>query len=902
MDRTLYSFRFGTAEFDESRFELKVAGLPVEVERRAMEVLSYLLRHAGEVVTKEELLREVWAGRITVDKVLPNAITKLRRALGEENARRITTQARIGYRLDGTVSRTAVGRHAGGSIELGAGQAVPGRPSFLLRRALGVHRGSEVWLAEHAKTREKRVYKFALDAERLRGLQRETTLLRVLHDSLADSRRFVGLVDWNFAEAPYFVECDYGGDNLLDWAATSLAALDVAQRIALFLQVVEAVDAAHSVGVLHKDIKPSNILVSDGPDGPSLRLTDFGSGRMLEPDRLQALGITRQGLTVTEDVATDAYSGTPLYLAPEVFAGQAPTVRSDVYALGILLYQLLTSRLREPMASSWEADIDDPLLREDIRLATDGDPERRLASAAALGDRLRRLDQRRAMLRESAAAEAEAARAREALVRSRVRRPFVLALLAALTLGLALALWLEQGAQRARAKAEAELARAAAMLQFVEEDLVSRANPLILGKGPEATIKDVLIAARDRLDTRFADQPLTGAALRQSFATLFDTLDLWAEAESEARLALAVYERETGADSDGAREARAMLARMLSRQSRFAEASRELERLAAPAAPGGELQRRYLLALATSTYQLARADFAAAVPELREALAAYDALRPAGGMQRDSLTLELVVALGLSGRLAESVAVYEDFVAALATRAEDTTLLRALAQLAVARSLSLGGDHARAEALLREAREVVVAQLGSEHVRHLGLLNELMGVYFRQADWDRALPIARDLHQRMRAKHGDAQSMSWTTLGNLGRTLYEAGRTAEASSTLREAHTRLAALVGEDNPQVQDIAFALASSELALGRRESARSLLAGLDPLQLEKGRATGSWAASVSLLRGMLAAADGEGAAARRALQQGLAQFGDGGGYTHRRLLADAQAALAALPAAAD
>ena len=69
-----YTWRFGTAEFDEARFELRVGGLPVEVERRALDVLAYLLRHAGEVVTKDELLREVWAGRVTVDKVLPNAV------------------------------------------------------------------------------------------------------------------------------------------------------------------------------------------------------------------------------------------------------------------------------------------------------------------------------------------------------------------------------------------------------------------------------------------------------------------------------------------------------------------------------------------------------------------------------------------------------------------------------------------------------------------------------------------------------------------------------------------------------------------------------------------------------------------------------------------------------------
>ena len=151
-ERPHYCYRFGSAEFDEARFELRVAGLPVDVERRALEVLAYLLRHAGEVVTKEELLREVWAGRITVDKVLPNAVNKLRRALGEANAERLLTQARIGYRLDGAVERIAVGRRLASQLELSAGRPVPGRENFLLRRQLGSNRGSEVWLARRRPT------------------------------------------------------------------------------------------------------------------------------------------------------------------------------------------------------------------------------------------------------------------------------------------------------------------------------------------------------------------------------------------------------------------------------------------------------------------------------------------------------------------------------------------------------------------------------------------------------------------------------------------------------------------------------------------------------------------------------------------------------------------------------
>ncbi len=143
MERNAFSYRFGTAEFDEARFELRVAGLPVEVERRALEVLAYLLRHAGEVVTKDELLREVWAGRVTVDKVLPNAVNKLRRALGEANAGHISTQARLGYRLDGPVHRTAVGRQLASELEFVAGQPVAGRENFILQRQLGRTAGSE---------------------------------------------------------------------------------------------------------------------------------------------------------------------------------------------------------------------------------------------------------------------------------------------------------------------------------------------------------------------------------------------------------------------------------------------------------------------------------------------------------------------------------------------------------------------------------------------------------------------------------------------------------------------------------------------------------------------------------------------------------------------------------------
>ena len=123
----------------------------------------------------------------------------------------------------------------------------------------------------------------------------------------------------------------------------------------MFLHVVDAVTAAHSVGVLHKDLKPTNVLVAAMPSGGWLvRVTDFGSSRLLEPERLAELGITQLGLTMTASVLSDSGSGTPLYLAPELLTGAPPTVRSDVYALGVMLYQFLVGDFRKQLTPGWE--------------------------------------------------------------------------------------------------------------------------------------------------------------------------------------------------------------------------------------------------------------------------------------------------------------------------------------------------------------------------------------------------------------------------------------------------------------------------------------------------------------------------------------------------------------------
>src|SRR5262249_54675345 len=198
--------------------------------------------------------------------------------------------------------------------------------------------GGEGWLARHLKTHEGRVYKFAREAALLATLKREASLYRLLRESLGERQDLLRILGWNFECFPFYLECEYGGPNLFEWAGESdrLRALPREARISLFLQIADAGSAAHPVGGLHKDRKPTNVLVeTTATDILRVRVSDFGSGRLLDPERLAELGITQLGLTVTQGVARDSGSGTPLYLAPELIAGGAPSVQSDLYALGL---------------------------------------------------------------------------------------------------------------------------------------------------------------------------------------------------------------------------------------------------------------------------------------------------------------------------------------------------------------------------------------------------------------------------------------------------------------------------------------------------------------------------------------------------------------------------------------
>ena len=206
---------------------------------------------------------------------------------------------------------------------------------------------------------------------------------------------------------------------------------------------------------------------------------------MTEPARLRELAITNLGFTRTQNTAPQNLTGTLMYMSPEVLAGQSPTALADVFALGVLLYQLVAGDFRKPLSPGWEADIADPLIREDIAAAASGDASRRLPTVAALAERLRTLAQRRVKRDELDRAEQRAQSAERRLMAARARRPWILAAGLALAVGLCVSFGLYRRTAHERDRANRETAIASAMNRFLANGLfVGTQRPFSQRRGP----------------------------------------------------------------------------------------------------------------------------------------------------------------------------------------------------------------------------------------------------------------------------------------------------------------------------------------------------------------------------------------------------------------------------------
>lgn len=529
-------WRFGQTVLDERVASLRVAGTGVELDRSAYDVLLALLRHAGEIVTKDELLEAGWPGRIVSENSLAKAVSRLRQALGEDGEALRAVHG-YGYRLAAAVGFQAVAgenvtAHPHAAERLHEGDRLPHRTGWRLLRRLGEGSAGVIFLAEsdHGETR---AIKLATSEHGLRSLKREIALARYIRAVKPDLPGVAPVIDWNLSQPPFFLELPFFADgHLSHWAAArgGLQTLAIADRLSLCVRLCDAVAALHEIGIIHKDLKPENLYPLADPDGSwHVVLSDLGAGEAAQSVRLAELGITMS--LVAADGLSSARAGSLLYMAPEVIAGEMPTQRSDVFALGVLVYQLVVGDLRRSIAPGWEADVEDELLCADIALAAAANPERRQIDARALAERLRSLEARR----ETLAAERKRSidlmrQSAQVALLSRRRRQWV-AGSAVLSLVLALSLWQQHQTSQARAQAErsaahaeAEAAKTRGVVDFLTEGVLKQADPYSSTSGAITLRQAIDSAARD-VDTRFRTMPDVAAAVHGTLGAAYEGMN-----------------------------------------------------------------------------------------------------------------------------------------------------------------------------------------------------------------------------------------------------------------------------------------------------------------------------------------------------------------------------------------
>jgi DNA-binding winged helix-turn-helix (wHTH) protein/serine/threonine protein kinase len=856
-------WRFAECEFDGASRQLRVKGAVVEVESKPIEVLHQLLLHAGEVVTKDELMEAVWPGITVVESSLATAVSKLRRALGDDPPAIVVTVTRVGYRLGVPVWRHQIELPGVQALGFSPGEAVPGREQWQLVRRLDVSTGSEVWLAENRKTHEKRVFKFAADATRLRSLKREATISRLLRESLGERADFVRVLEWNFDTAPYCLESEYGGLNLEEWAEAEggLAKVSWERRLAILIDTAAAVAAAHDAGVLHKDLKPSNLLVA--ADG-QVRVADFGSGGLAESSRLDAMGITRLGFTSHGD---DGLTGTMMYLAPEVLAGQAPTAGSDVYALGVILYQMAAGDFRRPIAPGWENEIADRLIREDIAAAACGDPARRMAGAKLLAESLRRLEERRRERTELDLANARAQTAERRLAVTRARLPWMAAAMLALALGLA-------GSVLLYGRASRQTAIAAAINKFLADDLLGRSDPFQSGKSGE-TLADAIRQASPNIDRQFRGEPEIAARLHHAIARALDNRTEFPEARREYERAAELYA--VAPDAVIARLQRASMEARTYEKGSLATARSMIEAQESQIRKMGRVREDVAVWLASARGMAALMgnDARTAATQFQAAYDGASKLASFDESARLTFKQRLAFASIRLGDGARAERLFGELIEAFgrANGPESAQVLRV--RLNLAQAYMIQNKHRE---VLRETSAIYpayLAKLGEDHELTMQVLTTRAQSEGSLGLWPEAIRDDLAIYGVALRKQGPQSFFAIATLSDAALAQCRASRNAEGERNARDAYENSVKAFGARAGLTGGTAYALASCWIGMGRLAEAGKLLQEIDTKVVAELAGIPDWYANVDLAQAEIAYRQGDLAGARKHLETAAPVF---------------------------
>jgi tetratricopeptide (TPR) repeat protein len=305
-----------------------------------MQVLVCLARHAPDVVSKQRLMREVWGDAYVTDEVMSHAVWELRKAFGDEarSPRYIQTISRKGYRLLADVSRGAAPE------PLAAGSRIA--QYEILEPVAGGAMG-EVYKAKDLRLGRVVALKF-LPADLCRD---PSARRRFLHEAQAvaqlDHPNVATIYEAGETEGgrAFLALAFYEGETLQQ--KLERGPLPLAEALDIACQIAKGLAAAHRRQIVHRDVKPANIVVL--PDG-TVKVLDFGLAKMAGATALTRLGSS---------------PGTPAYKSPEQTKGEPVDPRSDLWALGVVLYEMVAGRV--PFGGDYEQAVIYAILHEPLR-------------------------------------------------------------------------------------------------------------------------------------------------------------------------------------------------------------------------------------------------------------------------------------------------------------------------------------------------------------------------------------------------------------------------------------------------------------------------------------------------------------------------------------------------------
>ncbi|MFH2001323.1 MAG: tetratricopeptide repeat protein, partial [Planctomycetota bacterium] len=621
-------------------------------------------------------------------------------------------------------------------------------------------------------------------------------------------------------------------------------------RLELFLQVCDAVHYGHQKGIIHRDLKPSNILVNASGQ---VKIIDFGVARATDSD----MALT----TLQTDVGQ--LLGTVQYMSPEQCRADPARldIRSDVYALGVVLYEMLCEELpydvrriavfeatrliceKEPKRPSTthmalRGDMETILLK-----ALEKEPSRRYQSVGELAEDINRY------LRGETIAAKPAGPATRTWKRIR-RNPVVstsIGLASAVILGALLYVvffaYPQVIAERNKAieaRNEADLQREAALTAMSEtemeatrtrtvnrflKDMLSLPDPG--QEGRDVKVAEALDKAVSKIDEEFAGMPEINASLRATIGWTYYGLGQYAEAEALLRRAVELARDTLGETHPDTLDYEKSLSNVLRQLGRFAEAEEMIRKVYEIRRRDlGETHRLTLNAkslLAEALHMQSR--WAEAEPLIREAYA--DQVRTLGETHKDTTSsMDTFSSVLLAQGMCEEAEALNR--KALEIRRKELgedhpDTLGALSNLAVA--IVRQGRFAEAEKLNRMILEERRKILGEEHPLTLSSLFNVANVLRRQGKLLEAEPLFREVVEIRRRVLGENHYETLRSMGSLALTLREMGNPAGAEAILRKVLDGFRATLGDEHVDTLTTMDALAIALHAQGKDSEAKAL-----------------------------------------------------------------------------